>query len=239
MLHKVWQFGNSTVLCIFQTMFLASAFLPTFKDLCKRDIKIPTSRFSKAWGQPGGVEDRWNYRHRQDYVPSQDWYLWHFLGYLQDKWLKDNVLIPWCSTTLFNGNQCGSERQTRCQAESTVISELDSECGTMYADTTVTGDGPADVGNAPLAVLVIRSCQVDMFCFLHITIIYHLCSIAQRPVKRKTWAGEQSHSKLSWHPGDIWRFYSYTMTYTCQLVAPSMHEYVHPTELRSKMLMTT
>lgn len=33
------------------------------------------------------------------------------------------------------------------KAESTVISELDSECGTMYADTTVTGDGPADVGN--------------------------------------------------------------------------------------------
>lgn len=54
----------------------------------------------------------------------------------------------------------------------------------MYADTTVTGDGPADVGNAPLDGLSLVI--VDMFCFLHITSIYHLCSIAQRPVKRKS-----------------------------------------------------
>ena len=33
------------------------------------------------------------------------------------------------------------------QAESTVVSEFDSECGTMYADTVITC--PADVGNAP------------------------------------------------------------------------------------------
>ncbi|CAJ1382664.1 unnamed protein product [Effrenium voratum] len=34
------------------------------------------------------------------------------------------------------------------KAESTVVSDLDSECGTMYADTIVTWDGPSnDVGN--------------------------------------------------------------------------------------------
>lgn len=33
------------------------------------------------------------------------------------------------------------------KAESTVVSEFDSECGTMYADTVITWDSPADVGN--------------------------------------------------------------------------------------------
>mmetsp|Transcript_28137 Transcript_28137/g.52772 ORF Transcript_28137/g.52772 Transcript_28137/m.52772 type:complete len:354 (-) Transcript_28137:20-1081(-) len=37
---------------------------------------------------------------------------------------------------------------SRYKAESTVVSELDSECGTMYADTIVTWDAPStDVGN--------------------------------------------------------------------------------------------
>lgn len=35
------------------------------------------------------------------------------------------------------------------KAESTVVSEFDSECGTMYADTVITWDSPADVGNVP------------------------------------------------------------------------------------------
>ena len=52
--------------------------------------------------------------------------------------MKGDVRMPICRIPMSRTSK----------AESTVVSELDSECGTMYADSAITWDGPADVGNA-------------------------------------------------------------------------------------------